>query len=120
MNLRFQSKIQLALRLGKIDNLGSLIEESIRDLRSIELMLAPLKKESKLAHTDIPTINKLRNRFDSAAAEMGGFREGLSEDNSRLNFVSYEFEEVIKNLRLLQLSNIFTSIQGWCEISQVS
>jgi len=102
------SKIQLALRLGKIDNLGSLIEESIRDLRSIELMLAPLKKESKLAHTDIiGTINKLRNRFDSAAAEMGGFREGLSEDNSRLNFVSYEFEEVIKNLRMLQLSNIF-------------
>lgn len=102
------SKIQLALRLGKIDNLGTLLEESIRDLRSIELMLAPLKKEFKLVHTDIiGTINKLRNRFDSATAEIGGFREGLSEDNSRLNFVSYEFEEVIKNLRMLQLSNIF-------------
>lgn len=102
------SKIQLALRLGKIDNLGALLEESIRDLRMIEQSVSPLKKDFKLAHSDIiTTVNKLRNRFDAAAVEIGGFREGLSEDNSRLNFVSYGFEEVIKNLRMLQLSNIF-------------
>ncbi len=102
------SKIQLALRLGKINDLSLLLEDSTRELKSIETALHPQRSENPGLFSEVGLIiNKLKNRFDSASVEISSLSEGISEDNSRLNFVAYEFEEVIKNLRMLKLSNIF-------------
>ena len=102
------SKIQLALRLGKINDLSLLLEDSTRELNSIETALLPQRSENPGLFSEVGLIiNRLKNRFDSASVEIGNLSDGISEDNSRLNFVAYEFEEVIKNLRMLKLSNIF-------------
>lgn len=102
------SKIQLALRLGKINDLSLMLEDSTRELKSIETALHPQRSENPGLFSEIGLIvNRLKNRFDSASLEIGSLSDGISEDNSRLNFVAYEFEEVIKNLRMLKLSNIF-------------
>lgn len=102
------SKIQLALRLGKVDDLSLLLEESVRELKLIEAAVLPQRVENPGLFSEIGLIiNRLKNRFDSAAVEIGNLSDGISEDNSRLNFIAYEFEEVIKNLRMLKLSNIF-------------
>jgi len=102
------SKIQLALRLGKINDLSLLLEDSMRELRLIESALYPQRNEHPGLFSEVGLIiNRLKNRFDSASVEISNLSDGISEDNSRLNFVAYEFEEVIKNLRMLKLSNIF-------------
>jgi two-component system chemotaxis sensor kinase CheA len=96
------SKIQLALRLGKINDLSLLLEDSTRELKSIETALHPQRSENPGLFSEVGLIiNKLKNRFDSASVEISSLSEGISEDNSRLNFVAYEFEEVINNLRML-------------------
>ncbi|MBK7868681.1 MAG: hypothetical protein IPJ75_17730 [Ignavibacteriales bacterium] len=102
------SKIQLAFRLGKIDDISLLLEDSLRELKSIEHALFPHRNENPGLISEVGFItDRLRSRFDSASMEIGRMSDGISEDNSRLNFVAYEFEEVIKNLRMLKLSNIF-------------
>lgn len=102
------SKLQLTLRQRALESLTGMLEESFRDVREIESILRSMQRAGDSSLADQFAItSRLIDRFESASAEMLQISDNFTEDNSRLDFVAYRFEEVVRTLRMLRLSNIF-------------
>ncbi len=102
------SKIQLALRVRAIEALNGMLEDSIRDVREMESLLRSLERTEEISLTNqFAATSRLLARFDEALGEMTRIQDNFTEDTSRLGFVSNQFEDVVKNMRMLHLSNIF-------------
>ena len=103
------SKIQLALRARSIEVLGEMLEDSVRDIREIESILRSLERSGETVVSGQSAITtRLLERFGKAHQEMTAITDNFAEDNSRIGFVSHQFEDIIRNLRMLPLSNVFT------------
>lgn len=102
------SKIQLVRRGRTIEALSEMLEDSIKDAREMESLLRSLERTREISLPDqFAVTSRLLARFDSALIEMTRIHDNFTEDNSRLGFVSNQFEDVVKNMRMLPLSNIF-------------
>jgi two-component system chemotaxis sensor kinase CheA len=102
------SKIQLALRVTKLEDIENWVEEVSREISAFKGCVDSNPNRGSLVSKDFAqSFDKTKLKIENLLSSVSQFKEGLFEDNSRLDFVAYEFEEVIKNLRMLHLSNIF-------------